>query len=564
MTRLLRGDEVLACEHRVALSRGAPTPVPPADPTPEAERRRRRAAEHRRGTLDALAAAHPGSPVPASVDQTTELLAAGAELVLRPRLAPDVAGRRVSFVQALLRVGRDADGYRYAPLIVKNCEVVEASPTRRTLEASLAEPFPAQAQWADGLGLRSSAAVTRAAVLLDHATRVLEALGRGDPRARGGLVDRQGRLWWLPLAGDDYPRVNLRAYDAHYSRQLAVLEAHERYAAGEGPFPTEPYWHRDCPDCPYAPHCEAELEARDDVSLTRFTTRVQQLALREHGVATRASLARLDPARARSARSRLALEATTPEDHLGRTIDKLDELIYRARVHERGVPARAVDRRQMGCPTADVEVDVDMESYEDVTYLWGATVTLRAPVPGLADGYVGIARWHDLSAAGEAELFAEFWSWFTGVRELCATAGASFAAYCFWARAEDTAMNRAVEAPVAGGPTRADVDAFRADPTAWVDLHDLAKRQIQTEGPLGLKLLAQASGFAWRDPSPSGEASMLWYEVARGRGPEAEASRARLLAYNEDDCRATRALREWLNGPARDLPHRDDPVDAAQ
>ena len=57
---------------------------------------------------------------------------------------------------------------------------------------------------------------------------------------------------------------------------------------------------------------------------------------------------------------------------------------------------------------------------------------------------------------------------------------------------------------------------------------------------------------------------MLWYEVARGEGPEAEASRARLLAYNEDDCRATRALREWLNGAARDLSHRDDPLDAAQ
>ncbi len=51
---------------------------------------------------------------------------------------------------------------------------------------------------------------------------------------------------------------------------------------------------------------------------------------------------------------------------------------------------------------------------------------------------------------------------------------------------------------------------------------------------------------------------MLWYEVAMTSGDEAASSRARLLAYNEDDCRATRALRLWLNGPARSLAHRDD------
>lgn len=563
MTRPLRGDEVLACEHRVALSRGGPSPVEPAPPTPEAERRARRAADHRRDVLEALVAAHPGSPTPASVDETRALVAAGAELVVRPRLALDAAGQRVGVAQALVRVGRDGSAFAYAPMIVKNCEVVESSPTRRTLEGTLASPWPAQAQWADGVGLRASLAVTRAAILLDHVTRVLEAMGCADPRARGGLVDRQGRLWWLPLGGEDYPRVNLRAYDEHYARQRAVLDAHHRYALGEGPFPTTPYWHRECPECPYARACEAELEVRDDVSLTRFTSREQQLALREHGVTTRARLARLDPARARAARSRLALEASSPEDHLGRSIDKLDELIYRARVHERGAPARIVAASQMGCPSADVEVDVDMESYDDVTYLWGATLTLRAPVAGLAEGYVAFARWRDLSATGEAALFAEFWSWFSRVRDAAASASASFAAYCFWARAEDSAMNRAVEAPAPGGPTRADLDAFRADAKSWVDLHELAKRQIQTEGPLGLKLLAQAAGFSWRDPSPSGEASMLWYEVARGEGDEAEASRARLLAYNEDDCRATRALRDWLNGSARDLPHRDDPVDGA-
>ena len=52
---------------------------------------------------------------------------------------------------------------------------------------------------------------------------------------------------------------------------------------------------------------------------------------------------------------------------------------------------------------------------------------------------------------------------------------------------------------------------------------------------------------------------MLWYEVAVGDDSEvALASRLRILEYNEDDCRATKALRDWLNGPAKELAHRDD------
>ena len=76
-----------------------------------------------------------------------------------------------------------------------------------------------------------------------------------------------------------------------------------------------------------------------------------------------------------------------------------------------------------------------------------------------------------------------------------------------------------------------------------------------TEGPLGLKVLATRAGFSWRDEDPSGEASIGWYELARDGD---HASLQRLLDYNEDDVRATRALRDWLEGDARLLPHLDD------
>ena len=560
MAEFLRGDEILACLHRVALSRGAPFDVERPAPTVEMERRRRDAEEHRRRTLAELRALHPRAVYPTTPEDTESALNEGAELLLSPRLARDVRGQRRSTVHALVRVGRLDQKFVYAPLLIKNNEVVEVATTRRVLEGSLRDVMPGDATYTNGVGVRSSTTVTRNALVLAHATRVLQSMGYADPAARVAIIDRQQRVWWLDLASATFPRFNLAAYDALYEQRREVLRAHDEWLATGGPFPTSPYWHRECLDCPFSRYCEEQLEAIDDVSLARFTNLDQQLLLAEHGVTTRAQLAHLDPARARQARRR----ALTPhvdlarEDLLGRAIDKLDDLIYRARAHSRGTSLR-IGAASTGCPTADVEVDIDMESYDDATYLWGAYVTLNRPVVGVTAGYHHFVTWEALTPETEARVFARFWSWFDQLRERCHEQEVTVAGYCFWAQAEDGAMNRAVAYKLTDGPTNADLDEFRrAVPPEWLDLHDLAKAQIQTEGPLGLKQLAGGAGFHWRDVHPSGEASMLWYEVARGEDAHAALSRQRILDYNEDDCRATKALRDWLNGPARTLAHRDD------
>ena len=564
MADLLRGDEILACVHRVALDRGQPFAYERPAATPEMAKRQRDAEQHRQRTLEVIEGLHPNAVRPTSPDETMALLSAGAELILRPRLAPDSLGQRRATVHVLVRVGRLNDQFIYAPIIIKNNEVIEAASTRRLLEGSLARLLPADATFTDGFGPRSTPTVTRNGIALAHATRVLQALGHGDPSGRGAMVDRNRRLWWFDLAGVNYPRFNLATYDALYAERLATLEAHDRWRVDQGEFPTKPYWHRECPDCPYSSHCERQLTETDDVSLTRFTNIDQQLLLHEHGIDTREQLARLDPVRAKVTRGKVlvARGEFEREDHLGRTIDKLDDLIYRARAHVRGSSLRIIEPTRMGCPTADVEVDIDMESYDDATYLWGATVTVNRAVEGVRAGHKAFVEWNELTRDAEAHIFAYFWTWFDELRSLCATQGRSLAAYCFWAQAEDGAMNRAVLDPLPGGPTSADLEEFRhRSPAQWVDLHDLAKQQIQTEGPLGLKQLATSCGFEWRDVNPSGEASMLWYEVAsRDESRDAMASRQRILEYNEDDCRATKALRDWLNGPAKDLAHRDDPL----
>ncbi len=559
VTPLLRGAEIDACVHRITLARAEPAMAHRTPASPEIERRRHEADHHRRSVIERLIELHPGAVAATGPEHTGELMDHGVELILHARLA-DVEARRTITSQAFVRVGRVDDRFTYAPLVIKNHEVTEAASSRQLSEGSLVRLVPSDVVIHHGLGLRSTATVRRDVLLLDGATRILQAFGAADPSTRGALVDRNTRLWWLDLASPVLLRSNLHAYDNFYRERVDALAALDEWFEVGGPFPTSPYWHRECLTCEFSEHCQFELEAIDDVSLTRFTSIDQQFALRASGVRTRSQLARLDPIRAQSARSRPVTVDSTVEDRLGRKFDRLDELIYRARSHVRDSALRTLDPSLMGCPTADVEVDVDMESYDDATYLWGANVTLNAPVDGAREGYVTFVEWGELSREAEARNFARFWTWLSDLRRLCQNQDRTFTAYCFWAQAEDGAMNRAVATPVDDGPTMHDLADFRRQsPSAWIDLHDLAKEQIQTEGPLGLKQLAASAGFQWRDENPSGEASMLWYEVAtRGQSDEAALSRQRILDYNEDDCRATKSLRDWLNGPAKALAHRDD------
>ncbi|TXH36962.1 MAG: TM0106 family RecB-like putative nuclease [Rhodospirillaceae bacterium] len=88
------------------------------------------------------------------------------------------------------------------------------------------------------------------------------------------------------------------------------------------------------------------------------------------------------------------------------------------------------------------------------------------------------------------------------------------------------------------------------DPANAIDLYnDVVKKT--TEWPtwdFSIKTLAKYLGFSWRDTHPSGAASIEWFH--RWIESADPAIRQRILDYNEDDCRATRVLRDALE----DLP----------
>jgi predicted RecB family nuclease len=102
-------------------------------------------------------------------------------------------------------------------------------------------------------------------------------------------------------------------------------------------------------------------------------------------------------------------------------------------------------------------------------------------------------------------------------------------------------------------PTRADIAAFCASPQ-WVDLYQEVKRLFIVPGSLRLKAVAPVAGFRWRDPEPGGENSMAWYIAATAQDAPSARHRQRILDYNEDDVRATWALRQWMSQHPEAMP----------
>ncbi len=97
------------------------------------------------------------------------------------------------------------------------------------------------------------------------------------------------------------------------------------------------------------------------------------------------------------------------------------------------------------------------------------------------------------------------------------------------------------------------------DSDEWVDLYDVVKSQLITGRSMGLKVVAPLAGFGWRFDDAGGTLAMVKYDQAVDEDADADpGGRAKaqqwILDYNEDDVRATAALREWLDGAASALP----------
>lgn len=444
---------------------------------------------------------------------------------------------------------------------------------------------------------------------LAHYQRMLEAAALAAERGRwAGILGTEGRIvWydldapmWRPARADNREAMqsSIERYDDEFTLRLKIIAAaHAHEVDPRVELLAVPVRIAECDECPWWDYCRSRLQSgAGDVSLLpRLGWRERQIH-NAHGVRDRAELARLDHRAARLVSAGIdipefqrlveGLEDDTPVRELGAVVRAKGQL---ARLESEGVATfgdvMTLDRltasyhgtgmgwlpeqidlaraalgaspvyRRRGVerfvvPRADVEVDVDMENIEEGVYLWGALHSTRDG--GVTTStYHGFVTWELLTLDEQLRNFAEFWEWLSDVRATAHRGGRSFRAYCYNASAENTHLRR-----LALGLGIFDEVLTFIQSDEWVDLLRTVDGQLITGTSSGLKTIAPLTGFTWGVDDPGGGISMVQYDIASGTDDTPDRSTARdwLLAYNRGDVEATLAIRDWLEGPAAELP----------
>ena len=528
------------CRRRIHLDHDpAAAGAPQAPPDPVGEQRRADATAHRARIGAQLAGLPERIDVPPGthaerVAATVAAIASGAQHVWGATLP--TSGGRSGGAELLVRLPEGG----YVPVIVVRHRI--SDPGEGAVTSPVPEPSPLAAAVDPRRRVRSQ---PRDLLRLAHLHEQLADQGWGPPpqpgATFGGVIGMDADVVvWHDLADGLWPapgegvRSTLAEYRVRFADRIAVAEA----ARSGGPALAVPSRIMECRRCPWWPRCEAELVAADDVSLVvRGETAAM---LRGIEVTTVAGLAALDPA---------------PPAPIALADPVFADMVALARARRSGLSVvRRVPR--VVVPRADVEIDVDMESFgESGAYMWGTL--LSHPGGAIAgdepSGYRAFATWDPLPTLDEARSFGEFWQWFTGVRARALATGRTFAAYCYNEQAENRwlldSARRFAGRP--GIPTLGEVEEFIADP-CWIDLYAVVDEWFLCAHGKGLKRIAPAAGFSWHDPEAGGENSMRWYRAAVGIDGEQPdpGQRERLLTYNSDDVAATHALRNWMTSPA--------------
>jgi len=557
-------------------------PCEPRPPSPFRLRLFRRGDEFEAGVFAQLVELHPDAVAVPATDkdsrenrehQTIEAMKAGAQLILGGRLPADDAGRRTGEPDILVPA---PDG-GYQAIDVKNhmcLTTPSGAPARCCTLVSLG--FEASAQDPEF----SARTHPEDQCQLAHYQRMLEAMGMAAAGpSLGGIIGTEHIVVWHKLDAA------LEDYDNEFGFRLEIIDAAARHRQDpDVPLLTEPFRSSECADCPWRDWCKPILEeGSGDISLVPRMTRKTLAVHRRHGTADRAALAALDYRTASLIALGVDLEplmdalqfeplGTPLADIIGKRKWRQLENLNRADLFTLGDAATLDPRtasysdtsmtslpsqidqcraslgdeicyRRRGVttvtvPRGDVEVDVDVENDENGVYLWGTTTT--------GQGYKAFASWELLDPVAEAELFGQFWAWFTTLRDGTHDAGKTFRAYCYNENHENQQMRRCANAL----GIRDEVDEFIAS-DEWVDLLKVFRDQLITGNTVKLKVTAPLCGFGWDVEEPGGDESMVRHDAAIEGSQE---DREWLLTYNRGDVEATAAVREWLDHTASTYP----------
>jgi predicted RecB family nuclease len=495
------------------------------------------------------------------VAATVAAMEDGVEMIIGGRLPDDVAGARTGRPDLLIRGEDRSDGRSgYVPGDIKGHRALTAPAKQLLTFTTPARPGPGHRQQR-----AHRLADLRAEDLLQlaHYWRMLEAAGWAAPGGPTGAIIGTDSLdgWAYTLVWHDLDapqlktfsrtkgtkrRSPLERYDHEFGFRVRIAEvARRRTGASDDPEPlVVPVYVDECDSCPWHDVC-ADLLGGDDpgmaISQGRLDVR-EWLALRRLGVSTTTALAGLD-----LDDQGFIADYSLETAHRRDAAKRLASAVARAQMVVAGTPLRRTTGGRIDLPDADIEIDLDSEwDPTGRVYLWGALVQDRHDTTGGGPIYKSFVSWQALDAAGEAQLAGKLLEWLRREYREAGAGGRTVRVY-HYSHPEPSRLRAVAKSPVwVGLASPEEVDEL-IDAT-FVDLCTVMRDNFLAVDGLGLKNVAVAgAGFHWRDDDPGGLQSQQWLIDARaGSTAERDGAIGRILAYNEDDVRATSELRRWL------------------
>lgn len=278
-----------------------------------------------------------------------------------------------------------------------------------------------------------------------------------------------------------------------------------------------------CKLCPWATSCKKQCRDRNDLSLVHELGRSRKEALLTIAL---------------DVNTLAAIEVSAVVDAKGKTgipgvgEKSLDKYVRRAKLLAAGGKSPLI-LKPFAFPRKPIELyfDIEADPTQDIVYLHG--VVERRDGSEVFHSFVA----DEVSPEAEEKAWSEFWTY---VRSMPAEEYAVYY-YSKYERTQYRLLSKKY-------PTTASLDEVESffNPANAIDLYfDIVLPC--TDWPTNnysVKTLAQLQGFKWRDPNPSGAASIQWFnEWCRDGDPN---TLQRILDYNEDDCIAMRVLKDTL------------------
>lgn len=481
----------------------------------------------------------------AAIAETLAAMESGVPLVLGGWLPDDTAGGRTGRPDILVKVSGG-----YLPADVKNHKTLDAAKKASKPVSSLVRPDI----WWEVPGCTATSHHYEDGLQLAHYTRMLQACGfhPGPDRLFGAIIgtstvavsgrDHELVFVWHDLSKPTRPtfsrsrgkvlRSVLERYDHEHDFRVKVAATAARIVgAADDPEPLViPIGQKECGECPYELWCADQMGPEDAsaaITRGRLDPREWQ-TLRRMGIGTTGALADLEP------EDPAFFDEYHPEvTHYSRkeALKRLQAAVRQAQMIRDGVDFRPMAGAVVEVPSADVEIDFDIEwDSAGRIYQWGLRV--RDGQDEATARYEPVVSFEPIDDEGELALAERAAALIGELRAEAESSGRTITVY-HWSHPE-VSMTRKFDcvATALGGVT--------VDLLAWFS------ETFHVRGEASIKAVAQFFGFSWGVDDPGGRLSMNKIDIARGVGPEALEARQWCLGYNESDVAAQAAIRDGL------------------